>query len=74
MICELIMIGTLAIQPCQVDMLKMSYKEPESRCYVKMKDGTQHNIKKPCSEVYEVIVQEPDAPEWNNDVLMEFNV
>jgi len=62
MFCELVMIGQMALNPCNVDMLKMSMSEPETRCHIKMKDGTQHNVKSACNEVLPMLsLPEPEA-------------
>jgi len=68
MICTMIMLGAISINPCDIDRLNMSFNEPDARCYVKMNDGTQHNIKQPCTEIFKKIHINPEPEIKSNEI------
>jgi hypothetical protein len=60
MICELIMISSIAINPCDVKALERPYTESRkhTHCTMLTDTGRRHSIAMPCGKVYEVLKNE----------------
>lgn len=53
MICELIMIGALAIKPCNIQKMEPSFSDP-NRCYVVDNRGERDPVAMSCQEVFRI--------------------